>query len=198
MKVRQDDKWFLPNPRSLPVCTYSMQVIASYPFLILTIIMVVSSIDNVVQAKTVSCSCTLKSQPHKVVTKSAKCKAGASKTECCVKAAKSWTSMKNCKYEAPAAPTPELGSSGGTPSSSCDWACNTTAGSQCVDMSGGKITNPLCTCNTAADCIQNQNGMYNGFICAQFSPQAPQTYKNNVCGYACTGMLANPNLVSWN
>ena len=163
---------------------YSIQVIASYPFLILTIIMVVSSIDYVVQAKMVSCSCTLKSQSHKVVMKSAKCKAGASKTECCISAAKSWPSMKDCKYSG--APTPELGSGAGQPTSGCRWTCNTTAGSQCVDMSGGAITTPMCTCNTAADCIQDQKGVTNmGFICAQFSPQAPQTYKNNVCGVPC-------------
>lgn len=137
---------------------------------------------DIVQAKKVSCSCTTNSNSNKVTTvaKSAECKAGISKNKCCAKAAKDWPSVGHCKY---AASAPELGSGAGQPSS-CNRPCNATAGSQCVDISGGAITDPMCTCNTIADCIQNPANE-DQIICAQYDHQAPKTYKGNVCGFQC-------------
>ena len=149
--------------------------------LILAALVVFSNCANNVQAKKkVSCSCTTKSDSHKVVTKSAECKSGMSNEKCCAKAAKAWPSIKDCKYSA--ATTPELGGSSnpsgaGEYSNGCDPPC--MEGSECVDMSGGAVTNPLCTCTTSSSICDN------GMICAPFSPQAPQTYKGNVCGYSC-------------
>ena len=73
-----------------------------------TAVMLFLGCDNsFVQARTVSCSCTKKSDSHKLVTKSVVCKNGISKSKCCTDASKASPSVKNCKY---AANSPELGS----------------------------------------------------------------------------------------
>ena len=144
------------------------------------------SSDKLVQAKKnspVSCSCTKKSDSTKVVTKSAECKAGMSKSECCSKAAKAWPSVKHCKYESQSS-APELGggNSAGNPSNGCKQACNTAAGSQCVMTSGGLYTSPQCTCNpalgTAADCPDPTNYLW---ACSNDIFQMPQSYKGYLC-----------------
>ena len=156
---------------------------SSFFFILAALTVILSGSDIVVvKANKVSCSCT-KSNSNKVVTKTTECKAGVSKTECCTKAAKAWPSIKHCKYGAAA--TPELGSGAGQTSSQCSTTCNAAAGSQCVEMSGGKVTNPMCTCNTAYDCTFNSQltpaQLSNIVSCGEYPHQAPDTYKGNVC-----------------
>lgn len=172
-----------------------------FQLILATFVLVSSTADNLlVQAyNKVSCSCTSKTDPHKVVKKTTICKVGMSKAKCCAKPAKAWpSSIKYCKLYMPAAP--ELGKGGaGQPSSSCIWGdystqnqCNTTAGSQCVDISGGVSNTPRCTCKTTADCgttcsksFSLRDGLSMGTVeCGLFSgPGAnlPHNYKGNVC-----------------
>ena len=160
-------------------------------FLILATFVLSSTSDKLLAHANnkVSCSCTLKTpaaNSHKVVTKSAECKAGISKAKCCAKAAKAWPSVQNCKYSAAAAgPTPELGglinSGAGQPSNKCDPACNTAAGSQCVEMSGGAVTTPRCTCNSIDDCPCGKNALHCPNNCGPYLHYSRGVYSGNVC-----------------
>ena len=78
--------------------------------------------------------------------------------------------------------SPELGytHAGPAPAGMCNGnvgTCNTTAGSMCVYISGGKVNTPRCTCNTVADCPTDvpNNG------CSEYTPTMPNNYKGNIC-----------------
>lgn len=157
--------------------------------LVLTALLVafLSSVDNaVVQAKmknNISCSCTMKS--NKVMLKSAQCKAGISKNECCTKAARASSSIRSCKYAQTL--TPELGggltgNGAGQPSNKCKPSCNTAAGSQCIQTSGGVATAPQCTCTLENAATQCKFPNLGGWSCSNSQYILPNDYH----GYICT------------
>jgi len=153
--------------------------------------------DNVEAKKTtVKCSCTKSAAGfHKVVTKTAKCKEGAShvaKNKCCAKAASHHSEV--CKYHVKPKTKPGLGSwnPADPPSRNCDHpscaakandcspACNTTAGSVCIWMSGG-WSDTWCTCSQVSDCGGNIYDGY-GWSCQQLDvTMLPHTYQGKVC-----------------
>jgi len=187
-------------------------------FLVLAAFTVVSSSHKVFQAKkrtsVISCSCTADVAPtpsgssHKVVTKSAECRAGASyvaKNRCCAKAAKP---SQHCKFLAPT-PSPimlgdapdkncyqpscaakgykctnvKYGCNVTLSGNDCYYYCNTSTGSECIAMSGG-ISDDFCSCNTVADCPP---ASYLAECCYEWRCEPirhdgpPHTYKGNTC-----------------
>ena len=104
-------------------------------------------------------------------------------------------------------PSPVLlgGTKSGDVVSGCNNLCNAAVGSLCVAISGGSITTPQCTCNTAADCpcystfyyangtmvtsSQTTNGKTSQgpigmpISCTEYTPTAPSNYKGNICCY---------------
>lgn len=153
-------------------------------FILIAFVVLSSSRIQATSIYQVSCSCTKKSTDSSnkmvTVTKSTTCKAGMSKTECCTNAAKAWPSIKYCKYAKSSAGAPELGSGAGQPSNGCKPACNTTAGSQCIQTSGGLETKPACTCNTKADCTSTYFENFAPPVCQQ-KYSAPHSYHGNIC-----------------
>ena len=112
----------------------------------------VSSIDNAVQAREVSCSCTKRTGSHNVVTISAECKSGTSKTDCCTKAAKAWPAIKSCKPAAQSAAS-DLGAS----SSGCIPICSgqgSFQSGQCVSMTQCAGRSTIQETNAGLSCCQ--------------------------------------------
>ena len=73
----------------------------------------------------------------------------------------------------------------------CSHSCNTDAGSICINLSGGVDTDPSCTCNTAADCPPPTDNRTQYTCGKSKKPNAPHTYKGNVCYVKCNRCLTN-------
>ena len=114
------------------------------------------------------------------------CHSGTMFNDCCSAKTRKAATCKGMLVKKPSQQSPVLlGSAGGqtAPMSACEgskftsfsFACNTTAGSTCVYISGGLFKTPLCTCNTVADCHLGKG------VCQVYTPTMPKNYKGKVC-----------------
>ena len=108
------------------------------------------------------------------------CHSGTMFNDCCSAKTPKAATCTGLLVKKPSPQSPVLlGSTGGpAPMNAClSMRVTCAPGFSCVYISGGLLRDPICTCNTDADCIAPTHH------CRVFTPTMPKNYKGTVCMY---------------